>query len=249
MTAALRGSPGTSGTPGAPPNRALRLELTLQRPLLWGTGVVALAVLLLAIGQLARLGIVPILLAVAVPVAAGPRDPMRESVLRGTLGISRAAHVRARVRFVLLAQLALLLVAALVVLLGPHGDVVEPATLGRIEVAGYSLPAPTLFYWQDLAVWVPAVLWSQLWVGRDALSSSSTFMWGRALVSYFGMYLLVTFGIFGVQMLVLALGTVLGRQGAAEPASSVAFVPVAVVAIAGGLLALRRRSGVWARTA
>ncbi|MGO2361027.1 MAG: hypothetical protein ACTH6N_07825, partial [Brachybacterium tyrofermentans] len=141
------------------------------------------------------------------------------------------------------------LVAAVTVLLGPHGGVVEPATLGRIEVAGYFLPAPTLYYWQDLAVWVPAVMWSHLWVGRDALSSSSTVVWGRALLSYFGMYLLVTFAIYGVQMLVLVLGTVLGRQGAAEPASSVAFVPVAVVAIAGGLLVLHQRSRVWARTA
>ncbi|PCC34702.1 hypothetical protein [Brachybacterium alimentarium] len=112
----------TLGRPStAPRDRALRLELTLQRPLLWGSGVVAALLLLAAIGQFARLGNVLILLAVSVPVAAAPRDPAREGWLSGTLGISRAARVRARVRVVLFTQLGLLLAAAVVILVGPQG--------------------------------------------------------------------------------------------------------------------------------
>lgn len=243
MTATLHGPSAMTR------NRALRLELTLQRPLLWGSGVVALVLLLAAIGQFARLAAVPILLAVAAPVAAAPRDPAREDWLRGTLGISRAAQVRARVRVVLLTQLGLLLIAALVILLGPHSGGEDPAMLGRMRVGGLSLPAPTVEYWQDLAIWAPAVLWSHIWVGRDALRNSSTLMWARALTSYLGMYIVVMAATYGVSMLVLLFGTLLGQESAAEPASGYTFVLAGAAMLGGGLLALWWRSRVWALAA
>lgn len=242
-----------SATPHGPVattrNRALRLELILQRPLLWGSGVVALVLLLAAIGQVARLGIVPILLAVAVPVAAAPRDSARDDWLRGTLGISRAAQVRARVRVVMLSQLGLLLIAALVILLGPHSGVAEPAMLGRMRVGGLSLPVPTAEYWQDLVIWVPAVLWSHIWVGRDALRNSSTLMWARALISYLGMYIVVMAASYGAWLLALLLGTLLGQESAVGPASGAISVLTGAALFGGGLLVLRWRSRVWARAA
>lgn len=243
MSATLHGPEATTR------NRALRLELIVQRPLLWGSGAVALVVLLAAIGQFAQLGIVPILLAVAVPVAAAPRDSARDDWLRGTLGISRAAHVRARVRVVMLSQLGLLLIAALVILLGPHSGEEHPAMLGRMRMGGLSLLAPTVEYWQDLAIWAPAVLWSHIWVGRDALRNSSTLMWARALISYLGMYIVVMAAGYGAWLLVLLLGALLGLESVVGPAAGAISVLTGAALLGGGLLVLRWRSRVWARAA
>ncbi|MGO1946684.1 hypothetical protein [Brachybacterium alimentarium] len=240
----------TLGRPStAPRDRALRLELTLQRPLLWGSGVVAALLLLAAIGQFARLGNVLILLAVAVPVAAAPRDPAREGWLSGTLGISRAARVRARVRVVLFTQLGLLLAAAVVILVGPQGGGGDPATLGRVSAGGLSLPVPTLAYWQDVVIWASAAVWSHIWVGRDALHDASTAMWARALASYLGMYVVVTAVTFGVRMLPLALGALLGREPVAGPAQEYPAVLAGAAVFGAGLLVLRWRSRAWAQAA
>lgn len=243
MSATLR-RPST-----APRDRALRLELTLQRPLLWGSGVVAVLLLLAAIGQFARLGNVLILLAVAVPVAAAPRDPAREGWLSGTLGISRAARVTARVRVVLVTQLGLLLAAAVVILVGPQDGGGEPATLGWVSAGDLSLSVPTLAYWQDVVIWASAALWSHIWVGRDALHDSSTAMWARALASYLGMYVVVMAVIYGTSMLVLVIGSLLGRDPAAEPARDHLAVLAGAAVFGAGLLVLRWRSRVWARAA
>lgn len=235
--------------PVAPRDRAFRLELILQRPLLWGSGVVAMVVLLVALGQFGRWGFVPILLAVAVPVAAAPPDPAREDWLRGTLAISRADHVRARVRFVLLTQLGLLLIAALVILVGPHLGSDDPAVLQQMRLGGLSLSVPTLEYWQDLVMWAAAVLWTHIWVGRDALRSSSMVMWARALISYLGMYIVVMAVSGGAQMLAR---TLLARVGLVDVAVSVTWIVLTVtgaVLVGGGLLVLRWRSEVWARAA
>ncbi|ASK66405.1 hypothetical protein CFK39_11920 [Brachybacterium avium] len=152
-------------------------------------------------------------------------------------------------RFVLLSQLGLLLIAALVILVGPHLGSDDPAVLQRMRLGGLSLSVPTLEYWQNLVVWASAVLWTHIWVGRDALRSSSTVMWARALISYLGMYVVVMAVSGGAQMLARAL---LARVGVVDVAASVTWIVLAVagaVLVGGGLLVLRWRSEVWARAA
>lgn len=236
--------------PAAPADtrRALGLELTLQRPLLWGCGVVALVVLLLALGQVARLGVVPLLLAVAAPIGAGPRDAHREALLRGGLGISRAAHVVARTRFVLGLQLALLAVVSLTILWGPHTSE-EPAVVGPWNVAGATVMLPTAGFWSDALMFCSAVLWSHLWVGRDALRSSSTLMWARALVSFLGMWV-VTGVVAGALTMALVLGSSwIGADALFEHSMTIGLILSWAVMLGGVLIALHRRSVVWAAVA
>lgn len=140
--------------------------------------MVAALILVLALTQTARLGVVVILLAIAVPGALTSREPARETDLRGILGISRADHVRSRVRLALAIQAGLLAVAALVILFGPRGDG-DPAMFWWSRTA-VQLPIPTIEYWQDLMVVAGAVVWSHVWIGRDGLRSSSAYLWARA---------------------------------------------------------------------
>jgi hypothetical protein len=236
--------------PAAPADtrRALGLELTLQRPLLWGCGVVALVVLLLAVGQIAGLGVVPLLLAVMAPIGAGPRDAHREALLRGGLGVSRAAHVLARTRIVLGLQLVLLAVTALTILMGPH-SVEEPSVVGPWSVAGITVMLPTTSFWSDALMFCSAVLWSHLWVGRDALRSSSTLMWARALVSYLGMWV-VTGVVAGALTMALVLGSQwIGADVLFEHSMTIGLILSWAVMLGGVLIALHRRSRVWAATA
>ncbi|GAA1335148.1 hypothetical protein GCM10009592_32130 [Brachybacterium rhamnosum] len=213
----------------SPSLRALRLDLVLQRPVLWFGGALALVVLLLALGGIAFVGVVPILMAVGVPVAFGAREPLREAALRGSLGIGRAAHARARTGLVLALQLLLLALAAIVILLhahhAPYDDAIVTRPLGP-----------------DAVMWAGAVLWSHIWVGRDALHHSSTVLWARASISYACFYVAAMVGM-GIPVVVA------GLLGAGVFAVPIGTAIGAVVVLGGALAVLRWRSRVWARTA
>lgn len=215
--------------------RAARIDLVLQRPVLLGGGVISLVVLLLASGGITTLAVVPILLAVGVPVALAARDPLAEATLRGGLGVSRAAHVRARTALVLVLQLLLLLVAAAVIPLGAWAD-------------GADLRPDT--YWTDVALWTSAVLWSHLWVGRDAMSRrSTTTLWAQSLgayaLAYVGGFLVLALAGWGARLTVSGAGGI----EAYALAQTVGVSLGAAVLLLGALATLRLRSRVWARTA
>lgn len=98
-------------------------------------------------------------------------------------------------------------------------------------------------------IWASAAVWSHIWVGRDALHDASTAMWARALASYLGMYVVVTAVTFGVRMLPLALGALLGREPVAGPAQEYPAVLAGAAVFGAGLLVLRWRSRAWAQAA
>jgi hypothetical protein len=244
MTVHRERSPGARVAP-TDTGRAVRLEIALQRPLLWGCGVVALIVLLLAGGQIIRLGVVPLMLAVMAPVGAGPRDGQREAMLRGILGISRAAHVLARTRLVVALQLVLLLFATVTILIGPH------AARGGLETspwrtAGASAMLPSTVFWSDVLLFSSAVLWSHLAVGRDALCRCSTLLWVRALVSFLGMWVVSAVVAGGAAMLITLGGTSLGVLLIVDQAAEIGLLVAAGLMLGGGLLGLHWRSHVWA---
>ncbi|MGY5764079.1 hypothetical protein ACXET9_02615 [Brachybacterium sp. DNPG3] len=230
--------------------RALRLDLLLHRPLLLGTGAIALAVLALAAVQMQKAGIVVLLLATALPVGAAARDVPSEAALRGALGVSRAAHVLARTRWILAAQLAMMLIVLLVLLLGPMDDGAGMVTIGE------RLADPAL--WEDVLRWSGGVLLSHLWCGRDALRrTSGNMLWMSALGGYgigYGSIMVLQYGAF---LAAVYGGALLDRLGWWDRGSGLApdmleaglSIGLGVVGIAVILLLLRRRSRVWAATA
>lgn len=242
-------STGTMNGVFTAPRRALRLDLVLQRPLLLGYGVLTVIVLALSLTDVARFGGVLLLLAVAAPAGAGPRDPDREAMWRASLGVSRAAHVRARTRVLLALQSALLLIAALVLFLGPHGAD-EAAVRDWARPGGVvDVPVPTTAFWLDVLRWAPAVLFSHVSCGRQALQRSGTAVWISGLGTYLGTYLIMTF-LFGLVVPALRLPPV--QELAGLPTEQLTPWVLAAIGVFGTVLAvvvLRRRARVWARSA
>ena len=231
------------------PRRALRLDVVLQRPLLLGYGVITALVLALSLTQVAQLGFVLLLLAVAAPIGAAPRDPEREAMWRASLGVSRAAHVHARTHLVLALQGTLLLVAVLVVFLGPHGG--DEATVRDWARPGdvVDVPVPTTVFWLDVLRWAPAVLFSHVWCGRAALQRTGTAVWASGLGAYLGTYLIMTY-LLALVVPALRLSPVQELVGL--PAGMLTpwvLVTVGVFAAAVAVVVLRRRARVWARSA
>lgn len=239
----------------APARRALRFEIIQQRPLLWGGAAVTAVVLVLAVARIGFLGAVPIMLAVVAPVWFSAQLPERVRWLRASLGISRADHVRARVRLVLGVQLALIAATAAVIALRPPGDYVSDTfamastPTGTVEL--------TLGPVQDAVLWTSAILWGHVWVGRDALRSASSLLLARALLTYGLMYALMVVMTLAGLSAVVELGS---RAQELTPAEwiehasrplprAVALAVTALVGVGGALAALARRSRAWARAA
>lgn len=239
----------TSEAATTAPQRALRLDRFLQRPLLLGYGVITALVLALAVTQVARFGFVLLLLAVAAPVGAAPRDASREAALRANLGVSRAAHIRARTRLILAIQCGMLLVVHLVVFLGPQGGD-EVTVRDWTGPAGFiDVPVPTTAFWLDSLRWAPAVLWSHVWCGHQALHRSGTAVWISALGAYSAVYLVMS-TLFG--LVIPALRLPLIQELVDLPAR--VLTPWTLVAVGAltavlAVMELRRRSRVWERSA
>lgn len=252
-------TPAASSSPSAPTehpsdppigpderHRAFALDRTLQRNFLLGVAVFTLLVVLLAAGQVMRLGIIPILFAVTAPRVLSRGDRLQDATLRAQTGVSRAAHVRARTRLTLLLQLGLIVVAAVVILIGPQTEDLE--TMRQlVHVGGVSIWLPTASFAVDLALWVPAVLWSHVWCGRDALRRIGG-GWASALGAYLGTYLLmlVVASVVGVSVAMVLGGSSIEFSDTAEWVSLVVAGAMASVL---ALVTLRWRLQVWARTA
>lgn len=235
--------------------RALRFEVIQQRPLLWGGAIITAAVLVLSALRIGAFGAVPIMLAVVTPVWFSAQVPARVEWLRASLGISRADHVRARVRLVLGVQCALVAAAAVVIALRPPGEYANNmlASAGT----GTGMVHLAIGDAQDAVLWASAILWSHVWVGRDALRFSSSLLLARVLLTYALMYILMvilTLAGFGAVVELSSRGEELapaewiGRASGPIP-QMVVLAATALVGVGGALATLAWRSRVWARAA
>lgn len=239
----------------APMRRALRFEMIQQRPLLWGGAGVTAVVLVLAVLRIAFAGAVPITLAVVAPVWFSAQLPARVRWLRASLGISRAEHVRARVRLVLGVQLVLIAATAAVVALRPPGDTASNVLASAGTDTGTVVL--TIGDAQDAVLWASAILWSHVWVGRDALRSSSSLMLARALITYVLLYvLMVVMTLAGLSAVVELGGVGEGltpvewiERGSRPVPQAITVALTALVGVGGALAALAWRSRSWARAA
>lgn len=239
----------------APVRRALRMEAIQQRPLLWGGALLTAAVLVLAALRIGTFGAVPIVLAVIAPVWFSAQLPAHLQWLRASLGISRADHVRARVRLVLGVQLALITAAAVIIALRPPGE--YASTMLATASSGTGSVHLTVSDAQDAVFWVSAILWSHVWVGRDALRSSSTLLTARVLLTYAVMYALMLVATLGGFSAVVELA---GPGGETAPAEwierasqpmpqAIVLAATSLIGVGGALAALAWRSRIWAREA
>lgn len=226
--------------------RARALDRTLQRNYLLGLAVITLLAVLVSVGQLMRLGFIPIFFAVTAPWVLSRGDRLQDATLRAQMGVSRAAHVRARTRLALLLQLGLILAAAVVILIGPQPED-EGAMRHVVHMGDVSIWLPTSAFAVDLALWVPGILWSHVWCGRDALRRIGG-GWTSAVGAFAGTYLLILVlaAVAGVSVELINIG-----GGATTSDTTEWMVPVVAGLLATVLAAvvLRWRLRVWARTA
>lgn len=238
-----------------PARRALRFEVIQQRPLLWGGAIIAAAVLALSALRIGAFGALPIMLAVVTPVWFSAQLPARVEWLRASLGISRADHVRARVRLVLGVQCVLIAAAAAVIALRPPGEYANNMLASAGTDTG--MVHLTVGDSQDAVLWVSAILWSHVWVGRDALRSSSSLLLARVLLTYAVMYILMLILTLAGFSAVVELGSrgeelapaVWIERASGSTSQLVVLVVTALIGVGGALATLAWRSRVWARAA
>lgn len=226
--------------------RAIALDRTLQRNYLLGVAAISVVIVLLAAGQLVRLGFIEIMFAVTAPWVLSRGDRLQDATLRAQMGVSRAAHVLARTRLALIVQVLLIVTAAVVILIGPQYS--DSESMRRlVQVGGVGLWVPTSAFAVDLALWVPGILWSHVWCGRDALRRIGG-GWTSAVGAFAGSYLLmvVVAAVAGVSVELMLGG---GGVDALNAAQWMVPVVVGVIATVISGIVLRWRARVWARTA
>ncbi|MCL6423018.1 hypothetical protein Bequi_06380 [Brachybacterium sp. JHP9] len=181
--------------------RALRVEIALQRDAFVGSSIFATMVLAITLPGFARLGGILLGLALWAPYMFAMGDVPERRAMRAALGISRADRVRARTVLVVMLQAALSAVVVLVLLFGPPrvpdagGEL--PMMAWHAVVTGISLPVPTSALWSDVLTWLPALVITHIWVGREALRRAGAWV----LVASAGTFLLA----YGVMSLLPSL--------------------------------------------
>lgn len=249
----------SSLTPGAPPRkaarrdrlrRALRADLRLNAEQFGGTVICAvLAVILAALLTDVVVAFVP-LWAAGAWYRYGRADSVERSVLRASLGLSRADAVRGRALLVALETAVLLLagaVGALVARLTGHGGSGVVLVLDGITDAG---SAPLGLSAMVGTVWMAATLaLSAVVVGRECVTRSpGAVMFVLSILSFLGSALVSWFLLAAVTVGVL-VG--LGRFAGEGPDPA---LPLASTLLATGLLwltacllLLRSRLHTWIR--
>lgn len=240
--------------------RALRVEIALQRDAFVGSSIFATMVLAIALPGFARLGGILLGLALWAPYMFAMGDVPERRAMRAALGISRADRVRARTVLVVILQVALSAVVVLVLLFGPPrvpdagGEL--PMMAWHAVGAGISLPMPTSALWSDVLTWLPALVITHVWVGREALRRASAWVLVGSPAAFVAAYALVRMLPLLVFHLVRVVDQKLLEKGILDHGPSdlwLAYgrfqtaVGVAVILLA--LVVLVWRSRAWARRA
>lgn len=250
---------GTTGPRGGL-RRALRVEIALQRDALVGTSTIATIVLAIALPGFGRLGGILLALALWTPYMLAMGDGPDRWAARAELGISRADRVRARTVLVVMLQAALSAVVVLILQFGPPRT---RATDGEMLMMtwhamglGISLPMPTAQLWADVMTWLPALVITHLWVGREALRRASTWVLlgsGATFVLAYGTVMMLPPLLVHVLPGLADQIVMGGVDGEPVGGGSLTFetlraiVGAAVLVLALGALAWR--AGTWARRA